>query len=177
MGWKSISSVFVAVALFTAACGQTDAGITTAVKGKLAADTDVSAYKIDVDTENKVVTLTGSVESEAAKAEAVRLARETDGVTRVIDNITIMAPTASAPAEVPDAARAVFADPTVTSAVKTKLLADPMVGGMRIDVDTAQGVVTLSGEVKTAAERDQAIRLARETDGVKSVNDKLTVRP
>ena len=165
----------LAVALSTVACGQSDAGITTAVKAKLAADDVVKAYQIDVDTERKAVTLTGTVDSAQAKSRAVELARTTDGVTRVIDNIVVSATASADPP--PDAQQAAFSDPGITAAVKTKLLADPAVGGLRIDVDTRTGVVTLSGQVKSQAEREQALKLARETDGVKSVEDKLTVMP
>ena len=58
----------LAVALSTVACGQTDAGITTAVKAKIAADDVVKAYQIDVDTERKAVTLTGTVDTPLRKA-------------------------------------------------------------------------------------------------------------
>ena len=73
-------------------------------------------------------------------------------------------------------AKDVTADATITSAVKTKLLADPQVGGLKINVDTKDNVVTLSGTVKTAAERDEAIRLAKTTTGVKDVVSKLIVQ-
>jgi hyperosmotically inducible protein len=46
---------------------------------------------------------------------------------------------------------------------------------LKIDVDTANGVVTLTGSVKTAAEVEEAIRLARETTGVADVTNRLTV--
>ena len=46
----------ISAAVFAVACGQTDAGITTAVKSKMAADDTVKAYQIDVDTSDKVVT-------------------------------------------------------------------------------------------------------------------------
>jgi len=69
----------------------------------------------------------------------------------------------------------VMTDAEITSAVKTKLLADTTVGGLKIDVDTNKGVVTLTGEVKSAAEKNQAIHLAKETAGVKKVVSKLTM--
>jgi hypothetical protein len=75
--------------VFTMACGQTDAGITSSVKTKLAADDAVKAYQVDVDTRDKVVTLTGTVNSVVARERAVTLARETDGVREVVDNIRI----------------------------------------------------------------------------------------
>ena len=70
---------------------------------------------------------------------------------------------------------AVLSDTEITTAVKTRLLADKMVGGLKIDVDTDNSVVTLTGQVETAAERTQAMKLARNTHGVKRVVDKLTV--
>jgi hypothetical protein len=75
--------------VFTIACGQTDAGITSSVKTKLAADDMVKAYEVDVDTNNKVVTLTGDVDTSAAKEQALRLARDTDGVRDVIDQLRV----------------------------------------------------------------------------------------
>ncbi len=78
-----------AALLLTVACGQTDAGITTAVKTKLAADDTVKAYQVDVDTSNKVVTLRGDVETMAQKEHAVTIARNTDGVTDVIDQLRV----------------------------------------------------------------------------------------
>jgi len=71
----------------------------------------------------------------------------------------------------------VTADASITAAVKTKLLGDTKVGGLKIDVDTKDNVVTLTGNVKSAAERDEAIRLATNTTGVKRVVNKLTIVP
>lgn len=69
------------------------------------------------------------------------------------------------------------ADAATTAAVKTKLLGDTKVAGLNINVDTKDNVVTLTGKVKSAAERTEAVRLARTTTGVKSVVNKLTVDP
>lgn len=71
----------------------------------------------------------------------------------------------------------VTADASITAAVKTKLLGDTAVRGLKIDVDTKDNVVTLTGTVRTAAEKAEAIRLARTTTGVKSVVDKLVIQP
>lgn len=169
----------VGVAAIAVACAQTDAGITTALKGKFAADDTVKAYQIDVDTKDKVVTLAGTVETMAAKTRAVEIARGTDGVANVIDNLTVSPARATAPpvVDLPDATRATFTDPAITTAVKTKMAADTTVSALKIDVDTSEGVVTLTGQVRSQAEKDQALKLARETDGVKNVVDRMTVRP
>jgi hyperosmotically inducible protein len=68
-------------------------------------------------------------------------------------------------------------DTTITTRVKTAMLNDPAVGGLRIDVDTFKGAVTLSGRVKSEAEKQQAIALARRVDGVTEVKDALQVIP
>ena len=67
-------------------------------------------------------------------------------------------------------------DATVTTRVKTALLNDPDVGGLRIDVDTFKGVVTLSGGVKSPAERDKAVAIARKIGGVKDVKSTMQVQ-
>lgn len=175
-------------------CGQTDAGITTNVKTKMAADDTVKAYQIEVDTRNGVVTLTGDVETVAAKTEAVRIARETDGVRDVIDQIQVnetaatgglLGPNDRDPQDGRDLgdragdatnrAGAAVSDAAVTSAVKAKFLADTTVSGLKIDVDTKSGVVVLNGTVASRAEADRAVMLARETDGVDQVVDNLKV--
>src|SRR4051812_12017443 len=79
----------VAALVFTAACGQTDAGITTAVKSKMAADDTVKGYQINVDTRNHVVTLKGDVNTSVARERAIVIARETDGVRDVIDRLKV----------------------------------------------------------------------------------------
>jgi hyperosmotically inducible protein len=68
-------------------------------------------------------------------------------------------------------------DATVSTRVKTALLNDPLVGGLRIDVDTFKGVVTLSGRVKTKEEEAKAIELARKVGGVADVKSSLLIQP
>jgi osmotically-inducible protein OsmY len=68
-------------------------------------------------------------------------------------------------------------DATITTRVKTSLLNDPDVGGLRIDVDTFKGVVTLSGRVKTKEEEATAMQLARKIGGVTDVKSTLTIQP
>jgi osmotically-inducible protein OsmY len=68
-------------------------------------------------------------------------------------------------------------DATITARVKTALLNDPDVGGLRIDVDTFKGVVTLSGRVKSKVEEDKAVAVARRIRGVSDVKSTLQVQP
>ena len=168
-------------AMMTAACSKSDAGITTAVKSKFAADDTVKATKIDVDTKDKVVTLRGDVQSEVERDRAVELARATDGVRDVVDILAIApaaAPTSGVADKAAEAAHDggnMVGDAAITAAVKTKMLADSDVGGLKIDVDTTEGVVSLKGNVTSMAEKRRALQIARETDGVKSVKDQLKI--
>jgi len=66
-------------------------------------------------------------------------------------------------------------DATITASVKTVLLNDPQVNATRIDVSSANGVVTMSGTVRSKAEEERAIQLARGVRGVKDVKSELKV--
>jgi osmotically-inducible protein OsmY len=55
----------------------------------MALDDSIDAATIDVDTDGSVVTLTGRVDSQAQKERALRLARETESVTSVVDRLTV----------------------------------------------------------------------------------------
>jgi hyperosmotically inducible periplasmic protein len=70
-----------------------------------------------------------------------------------------------------------FDDATVTTRVKTALLNDPNVGARQIDVSSTNGVVTLSGVVKTEAEIARAIEIAKTIGGVKEVQSTLKAQP
>src|SRR4030095_497762 len=73
----------------TVACSQTDAGVTSAVKSKMATDDTVKASEINVDTHEHVVTLNGTVGSKAEKDRALMIARNTKGVNSVIDDLRV----------------------------------------------------------------------------------------
>ena len=66
-------------------------------------------------------------------------------------------------------------DATITARVKTALLNDPQVGAMKIDVQTTQGVVTLSGIVKSQADASRAIQLAKQAAGANDVKSTLQI--
>jgi len=68
-----------------------DAAITSTIKTKFLAESGVPGTTINVDTNNHVVTLTGTVKSKAEAAKAVTIARETKGVKRVVDHLKVAA--------------------------------------------------------------------------------------
>ena len=159
------------------ACAMTDTGITTNVKSKFLADDVVKSSQIDVATKHGVVTLTGNVDSEEAKQKALELARATTGVRNVIDMIS--AREASGSGDAPEPSRSLgetVTDSGITMSVKSRLLDDPQVKGLQIDVDTRDGVVFLTGSVGSDAEKEKAIQLAKETKGVRDVQSNLTLQ-
>jgi osmotically-inducible protein OsmY len=69
-----------------------DGGLTAKIKAKMALDDSVKALDLDVDTSGTVVTVSGRVRTDAERQRALRLARETDGVTKVVDRIQVQRP-------------------------------------------------------------------------------------
>ena len=67
-----------------------EAAITAKIKSKMALDDFVKARTINVNTSGTTVTLTGTVRSDQEHQRAVRLARETEGVTQVVDRLQIV---------------------------------------------------------------------------------------
>jgi hyperosmotically inducible protein len=143
-----------------------DAWITSKVEAKLAADDDVNNFEIDVDTNEGAVRLSGKVEDPADRAEAERIARSVEGVRNVVNEIEIGDPTVGEN----------VTDAWILTKIKSKLVADPQVSAFNIDVDVTEGNVTLSGKVEKSAAKSEAEKLARATEGVKSVDNKIEVQ-
>jgi osmotically-inducible protein OsmY len=83
--------------------------------------------------------------------------------------------TASTPRTSGAAGMASTDDATITARVKTVLLNDRQINATRIDVATSNGVVTMSGTVKSKGEEERAIQLARQVSGVKDVKSTIQV--
>jgi hyperosmotically inducible protein len=79
-------------------------------------------------------------------------------------------------AQAADQARKALSDGAITAKIKAKMTLDDSIKALDIDVDTVGTTVTLSGVVGSDAQRQRALALARETDGVKQVVDQLRVR-
>ncbi|MFA7387607.1 MAG: BON domain-containing protein [Thiohalobacteraceae bacterium] len=67
-------------------------------------------------------------------------------------------------------------DSAITAKVKSQMLADKTVSGLKINVDTFKGTVQLSGFVDSEAEARRAVEIAQGVKGVKSVQNDLVVR-
>ena len=169
-------------AVFVVACSQSDSGITTSVKSKLVADDLVKARNIDVDTRDRIVTLTGIVRSPIEENRAIEIARNTNGVADVVDKMTVgsgelgAAPTTGLDGNPAASIGGAINDMTITSDIKARLLADPEVNGQKITVDTKDRVVTLTGTVANAAQKERAAEHAAKAENVLRVEDNLLVQ-
>jgi hyperosmotically inducible periplasmic protein len=75
-----------------------------------------------------------------------------------------------------NAAQRIASSVALTAKIKSKMALDDTIKASQIDVDSAEGVVRLNGTVDSEAQRDRAVQLARETEGVISVVDELKIR-
>jgi len=144
-----------------------DSNLTTNIGGKFAVDQEIDRYRIDIDTLDGVVTLRGVVPDATQAREAERIARWTEGVVRV-DNQLEVDPNVGEPAEG-------FEDAWMTLMVGNKLNLDPEVKGRNVDVDVRDGIVTLSGIVEDDRARAEARERAASVDGVEQVINELEV--
>jgi osmotically-inducible protein OsmY len=164
--------------------GRVNAGwLTTRIQAQYFTTTDVKGRNIDVTSNSDgLVTLRGEVESEAERRRAVEIAQNTDGAARVEDHLRVTGAVATTgradePRDREAEARTTQPDGWVTTKIQAKYFMDGDVRARDINVDTNNGVVTLRGTVRSEAERRQAIALARNTDGVRDVQDQLTLDP
>ena len=145
-----------------------DAWITTASKVRLIANSDTPARDINVDTLGGVVTLFGTVPTEAARRAAEVEVRKVDGVKSVENDLQVVPQVSAAAGE--------HQDERLKDAVEKRLEAREELSDTSIDVEVADGVARLTGTVRSQTDRLAALTLARTTDGVRSVIGDLTVK-
>ncbi|MFU9137189.1 MULTISPECIES: molecular chaperone OsmY [unclassified Erwinia] len=146
-----------------------DSGVTAKVKAALVDNDAIKSTDISVKTHHGVVTLSGFVPSQDQAEVAVAAAKKVEGVKSVSDKLHVKDSTkASVSGYAGDAA--------TTSEIKAKLLADDIIPSRHVKVVTTNGVVELSGTVKTQAQSERAEGIAKAIDGVKSVKNDLTVK-
>ena len=143
-----------------------DSTITAKVKAALVDHDSIKSTDISVKTDQKVVTLSGFVESQAQAEEAVKVAKGVEGVTSVSDKLHVRDSKNTS-------VKGYAGDTAITSEVKAKLLADDIVPSRNVKVETTDGVVQLSGTVDSQAQSDRAESIAKAIDGVKSVKNDL----
>lgn len=156
-----------------------DATITAVVKSKLLWSKHTDGMITSIDTKSGTVTLRGAADSAQAKELAGRLAMNTDGVVAVDNQLVVNSKKPTAVATTKAASKEAgrdMSDGWITTKVKSTFMYSRNVNGSDIEVSTKNGIVTLTGNVESGAERDLAIELANNVRGVKSVQSKgLTI--
>ncbi len=146
-----------------------DSSVTAKVKAALVDDEAIKSTDISIKTEAGVVTLSGFVTTQDQAEKAVAVAQKVAGVKSVSDKL-----------HVKDSSKQTVGsyagDTATTSEIKAKLLADSAVPSRNVKVETTNGVVQLSGTVKTQAQSQRAEAIAKAIEGVKSVKNDLVVK-
>lgn len=146
-----------------------DSSITAKVKAALVDHESIKSTDISVKTDNKVVTLSGFVESQAQAEQAVSVAKSVEGVASVSDKLHVRDGKNQS-------MKGYAGDTATTSEIKAKLLADDIVPSRKVKVETTDGVVQLSGTVDSQAQSERAESIAKAIEGVKSVKNDLKVK-
>ncbi|HEY6452051.1 MAG TPA: BON domain-containing protein [Steroidobacteraceae bacterium] len=150
-----------------------DSAITAKVKAKYATDSRLKGSDLSVETNNGVVTLTGTTASTNAKEAAESLAQNVSGVRRVNDQISAPSATGELASKAKHATRrtaSAVKDSAITADLKTKYAADSKTHGSDVSVSTDNAIVALSGTVISEAQKNHMIYVARHTKGVTQVD-------
>lgn len=134
----------------------------------------LNPFTIDVDVENGSAKLTGTVENAVERDLAEQIALGIEGVKKV-DNQLKLDPAFQAKTSSEPTLSQRFDDATLAATVKSKLLWNSNTEGLDIKVAAENGKVSLTGNAQTAAAKELAGRLAENTDGVRQVNNQLSV--
>lgn len=146
-----------------------DSAVTAKVKAALINNSAINSADISVNTQEGVVTLSGFIPSQEQAERVVAEVRKVEGVQSVSDKLQVKDSTKSS-------ISGYAGDAAITSEIKAKLLADDIVPSRNVKVETSDGVVQLSGTVKSQAQAERAESIAKAIDGVKSVKNDLVVK-
>ena len=190
---RSLISMIVATTLTTAAYagdmdtdnkwekGAKDAWIDGKAEATLLFNGNLDSFDINTDVKNGNVVLTGKVENSVDKKLAEELVANIDGVTSVDNKLTIVSDKdmdgdmSDDMEDTVDEGTSELTDAKIATVSKTRLLMDTDISGFNIDVDVENGVVMLSGDVDSDAERDLAVEIAKNASDVKNVKSDLRV--
>lgn len=135
----------------------------------------LNAFDIDTEVTGNRAVLTGEVASEVEKELAGEIAKGVEGIVDVENHLVVNERVERRNAASEQSLRSWVRDSTITAMVKKDLLANDQVAGLLINVTTKNGVVTLSGSVKSDVAKDLAEQIARNADDVAGVLNKLQV--
>jgi osmotically-inducible protein OsmY len=153
----------------TAPAENSDAWLTTKVKTMLLFNRNVSAMT-EVNTTNGIVTLQGKADNQAQMDLTTEYAKDVEGVKGVKNEMTV-----GKISKKKQTVGGKIDDASITAQVKMTLLYHRSTSAINTSVSTKRGVVTLTGKAKNAAEKDLAAKFANDVNGVKSVNNRMTI--
>jgi hyperosmotically inducible protein len=148
-----------------------DAWIGMKVKSALLFHRNVRATKTDVNVKDGVVILSGEASSQAQKELATEYAKDVDNVKEVKNEMTV----AKTPATPGETMGEKMDDASITAQVKSSLMTHRSTSAVKTKVTTLDGVVTLSGIAKNAAEKSLVTKLVNDVNGVSSVINNMTI--
>jgi len=157
-----------------------DAWLDGKVETALLVNRHLNNFKIDTDVKGRTVMLTGTVNSDIDKELAGEIAKGIKGVNKVENNLTVEKPDNmdyddEMDGDTDRSFSNWYNDATTTAAIKSKLLWNGETSGLKVNVDTLYGKVTLKGHVNSSAEKDLVEKIAENSDGVRSVDNQLEV--
>ena len=147
-----------------------DAWLGTKVKSTLLFHRNVRATKTDVKVADGIVTLSGEASSLAQKELTTEYASDVEGVKSVKNEMTIT----KTPGQ-PQTIGEKIDDASVTAQIKSSLTAHRSTSALKTKVSTTDGVVTVSGIAKNAAEKSLVTKLVTDIDGVTSLINNMTI--
>ena len=146
-----------------------DDGVLTAkVKSTLISDPDIKSFDLQVETRKGVVQISGFVDNSAQVDRALQVTRSVAGVVSVENKMSIKSGVTSVGGKIDDS--------IITTRIKSALLTDSTVKSSDIGVLTREGDVQLSGFVNSEAQIQRALAIARSTDGVKAVENRMSIK-
>lgn len=148
-----------------------DAWIGMKVKSALLFHRNVRAGKTTVAVKDGVVTLTGEATSLAQKELTTEYAKDIDHVKAVRNEMTV----AAAPVKDDRTTGEKIDDASITAQVKSTLMSHRSTSALKTKVSTMEGVVTVTGMAKNAAEKSLVTKLITDIEGVNSVVNNMTI--
>ena len=148
-----------------------DGWLSTKVKSTLLFHRNVSASGTDVYVKDGVVSLRGEASSLAQKELTTEYAKDVEGVKDVINEMTV----AKSPAKSARTMGEKIDDASITAQVKSSLMSHRSTSALKTKVETTDGIVTVSGTAKNAAEKSLVTKLVTDIDGVISVVNNMTI--
>jgi len=148
-----------------------DAWLTEKVKTELLFHRNVSGSTTEVHVQDGIVTLRGEVASQAQKELTTEYAKDVEGVKDVKNEMNMSQTSKTTTEYVMES----IDDASITAQVKMTLLYHRSTSALSTKVETSEGVVTLNGKAKNAAEKELVTKLVNDINGVRSINNRMSI--